>query len=131
MELGGRSLVTDHPHNLGIGDCIKNYGDILSPLEKMTGEKGLKLSWTEDQEAAFRASQKAIADLQGVYIPRPDDQLITYSDYSEEHNAIGGRLEIIRVEDGVAKKLHGGFFSAILSTARSKWCRKQIKSRLI
>ena len=49
-------------------DCIRNYGDILSPLEKMTGEKGLKLSWTEDQEAAFRASQKAIADLQGVYI---------------------------------------------------------------
>ena len=67
----------------------------------------MKLSWTPEQEEAFKASQAAIAKLQGVYIPRPDDQLITYSDYSEEHNAVGGRLEIVRVEDGVTRRLHG------------------------
>ena len=102
-------------------DCIDNYGEILSKLEKMTCAKGTKLEWTEEQSNAFKESQVAIAKLQGVYLPRPDDQLITYSDYSEEHNAVGGRLEIVREENGQTKRLHGGFFSSILTTVKKRW----------
>ena len=102
-------------------DCIDNYGEILTKLEKMTCAKGTKLQWTKDQEDAFKESQAAIAKLQGVYLPRPGDQLITYSDYSEENNAIGGRLEIVREEDGQVKRLHGGFFSAVLTTVKKRW----------
>ena len=102
-------------------DCISNYGEILSALEKMTSGKGVKLQWTPEQEKAFKESQDAIKSLLGVYIPRPEDQLVTYSDYSEENNAIGGRLEIHREEDGKIKKLHGGFFSATLPKVKKRW----------
>ena len=102
-------------------DCVDNYGEILSTLEKMTCAKGTKLQWTEEQKKAFSDSQSAIAKLQGVFLPRKDDQLITYSDYSEENNAVGGRMEIVREEDGKVKRLHGGFFSAILSTVKKRW----------
>ena len=102
-------------------DCIDDYGEILTKLEKMTCAKGTKLQWTPEQEAAFKHSQDVIAKLQGVYFPRPDDQLITYSDYSEENNAISGRLEIVREENGQVKRLHGGFYSAVLTTVKKRW----------
>ena len=102
-------------------DCVDNYGEILSKLEKMTCAKGTKLQWTDEQKDAFKESQSAIAKLQGVFLPRPEDQLITYSDYSEEHNAVGGRLEIVREEDGKVKRLHGGFYSSVLSTVKKRW----------
>ena len=102
-------------------DCIDNYGEILTKLEKMTCAKGTKLQWTDEQREAFMKSQTAIAKLQGVHLPRPDDQLITYSDYSEENNAIGRRMEIIRSEDGKVKRLHGSFFSDVLTTVKKRW----------
>ena len=60
--------------------------------------------------------------VQGVHIPIPTDKLYTFSDYSAMHKAVGGRLEIERMnEDGSTVRLNGGYFSATVDANRSKW----------
>ena len=45
-----------------------------------------------------------------------DDQMHTFSDFSQDAAAVGGRLEFIRKTlEGDEKKFHGGFFSASLN----------------
>ena len=57
-----------------------------------------------------------------MFEPRPTGTLRTYSDYSAESKAIGGRLIIIKPQpDGSTKELVGGFFSAVLSKHKRKW----------
>ena len=89
---------------LGSFKQMSDYGSLLKILEKLVGDTGKgKITWTPEAEAAFKASQKAIKDINGVFIPRPDDILVTYSNYSKEYNAIGGCLEIHQAVDGKKK----------------------------
>ena len=62
-----------------------------------------------------------IKRLEKVYTPTPDDTLNTYSDFSAEHNAVGGKLIIIRKIGDKNVKLNGGFFSARLNKFQSNW----------
>ena len=58
-----------------------------------------------------------------IHYPIPSDQIFTYSDFSQDAGAIGGRMEIRRTNpDGSVSTLHGGFFSACLSPTRQRWC---------
>ena len=67
-------------------------------------------------------TEKLAANPQGITDPRPDDQLTTYSDYSAEHRAVGGRLVIIRKKpDGSTEELLGGFFNIILDKHKKSW----------
>ena len=62
-----------------------------------------------------------IGHIQEIYIPKPNDHLETYSDYSEEHKAIGGRMLIKRKTPSGTETLNGGYFSVRLSDLQSKW----------
>ena len=58
----------------------------------------------------------------GIAEPRPQDRIYTYSDYSAESRAIGGRLMIERTQpDGSTKMLVGGFFSVVLDKYKRQW----------
>ena len=47
-----------------------------------------------------------IKTLEKIYTPTPDDHLQTFSDYSQEHNAVGGQLVIVRNIKGKTMKLN-------------------------
>ena len=57
----------------------------------------------------------------GLAEPRPGDQLLTFSDYSAEKNAVGGRLVIVRQTEQGTENLIGGFFNAVLDKHKKAW----------
>ena len=61
-------------------------------------------------------------EIETVFVPKPTDTLHTYSDFSQLHKAVGGRLEIHRLSpDGSVKKLLGGHFSCRVNKHQKNW----------
>ena len=105
-------------------ECVPKCAIILHKLELMVANKpsAEKLVWNDDMIEVFENAKRSTNDVQGVHIPIPTDKLYTFSDYSAMHKAIGGRLEIERMnEDGSTVRLNGGYFSATVDANRSKW----------
>ena len=93
------------------------------PLEQVAGNRGSaeKLIWTEDLKMKFRKAQNLLKSMKQISYPIPSDQIITYSDFSQDSGSIGGRMEIIRTfSDGSVKKFHAGF-SACLNPSQKRW----------
>ena len=96
----------------------------LARLEKLTGanqSSGTRIEWTEDLTKDFQQAKNMIKNLEQVYTPTPNDHLQTYSDYSEEHKAVGGRMIIVRNVNNKQVKLNGGYFSTRLNAFQTKW----------
>ena len=107
-----------------LSTCIRDYAVPLTRLEQLTGSdksSSLKIEWTDELKEDFTKAKNMIRTLEKVYTPTPNDKLQTFSDYSQEHNAVGGKLIIIRKEKGKEIRLNGGFFSARLNKFQSKW----------
>ena len=107
-----------------LSPCIKNYAVILTPLEKIAAGRGSSepITWTEELIATFENVKQALNSIETYHTPSPDDVIHTFSDWSQLHGAVGGRMEIHRKqEDGTIEKLHGGFFSARVSQWQSRW----------
>ena len=104
-------------------ECVPKYAVVLHELEQLVGGRASaeRIQWTDDNLRKFEQAKLAAADVSGVHVPKPDDQLHTYSDYSEDGRAVGGRLEIIRIIDGQEVKLLGGYFSVILDKFKQHW----------
>ena len=104
-------------------DCVEGYAALLHELEKIVGGKASaeKITWTDELRKTFDAAKAATGNVHGVHVPLPTDKLNTYSDYSADTRAVGGRLEIIRMVDGEKKTLHGGYYSVILDKFKSNW----------
>ena len=104
-------------------ECVPKYAVTLHDLEQLVGGRASaeRIQWTDDNLRKFEQAKLAAADVNGVHVPKPDDQLHTYSDYSEDGRAVGGRLEIIRTIDGKETKLLGGYFSVILDKFKQHW----------
>ena len=105
--------------------CVQRYGELLTQLESMTGShipSAEKIQWTPEQEAAFNAARDATKDIKAYAIPRPDDKIFTYSDFSRAHRAVGGKMEFERVmEDGSVRRFLGGYFSTMVDSFKSLW----------
>ena len=57
-----------------------------------------------------------------MHYPLPTDKIRTFSDFSQEANAVGGRLEFVREDEhGKETVFHGGFFSASLNSNQKRW----------
>ena len=80
---------------------IPNYAVIIHALEQaVAGKKSAeRLTWTVDLQRSFQEAKDSAAHPVGIAEPRPDDTLQTYSDYSADSKAVGGRLVIIRKTD--------------------------------
>ena len=59
---------------------------ILRELEELAASKksSAKLTWTEQLKRKFEESKLKIKELDKLYLPHPDDQLVFTSDWSEE-----------------------------------------------
>ena len=66
--------------------CKKEMAHILKDLEGFTALKKSteKLQWTEDLKTKFEESKKKILQLEKLYLPKQDDQLVMTSDWSEK-----------------------------------------------
>ena len=104
-------------------DLVPCYAPLLHPLEVAQAGRGTteRIEWTEELKKAFAKAQKATEDLEAVTVPRPTDKLHTYSDFSQEKRAVGGKMLIEREVDGVTKWLLAGHFSATIDKAKTKW----------
>ena len=103
---------------------LPNYAVVIHSLEQVVAGKASaqKLIWTDELQQAFASAKALAAHPKGIAEPRPEDQLHTYSDYSAESRAVGGRLVIIRKDaNGSTQELIGGFFSAILDKHKRNW----------
>ena len=107
-----------------ISSCIPGYARALHGLDKVVGGRASaeRLQWGDELVKNFEAAKKMAADPRGIVEPRPSDQLHTYSDWSEQHRAVGGRLMIHRTKkDGTVEILNGGFYSSILNKHKKAW----------
>ena len=104
-------------------DLVPGYAPLLHPLEAAQAGRGSaeKIEWTDDLSKAFAAAQKATGDLEAVSTPRPTDKLHTFSDFSQEKRAVGGKMLIERYEDGKKIWLLAGHYSATIDKAKTKW----------
>ena len=66
--------------------CKKQMSSILKDLEELqAGKKSSdKVTWTENLKQTFEDSKKEILKLDQLYLPKPDDQLVMTSDWSEK-----------------------------------------------
>ena len=107
-----------------LSPSLPNYAATVHVLEKIVaGRKSAeRINWTNELNSSFEAAKALAKNPIGLAEPRPSDRLQTFSDYSAETRAVGGRLIILREqEDGTTKELVGGFFSAVLSKHKKAW----------
>ena len=112
-----------------IAKTIPNHSVVLQKFEKLVGGKNSrdKIAWSPDLLEAFDKAKDSIATSSSITIPRASDKLKIFPDWSQDADAIGGRLIIERVIDGKKTDLHGGEFSCRLKGAQSRWtpCEKE------
>ncbi len=105
--------------------CVRRYGEILTKLENLTGSHKASaevIQYTPEEEQAFYKAREATTKIEAFTVPRPSDRLFTYSDYSKEHRAVGGKLEFERtMPDGTVKRFLGGYFSVMVDMMRALW----------
>ena len=107
-----------------LSPCLPNYASTINTLEQMAAgmKSGERISWTEELNVSFEAAKRLAASPVGISEPRPDDELQTYSDYSADCRAVGGRLVILRkMPNGETVELVGGFYSAVLNKHKRAW----------
>ena len=107
-----------------LSPCLPNYAVTINALEQIVaGKKSAeKIVWNQHLQTSFDAAKELAAHPIGIAEPRPDDNLQTYSDYSAETRAVGGRLVILRKDNnGEVKQLIGGFYNVILDKHKSNW----------
>ena len=112
-----------------IAKTIPNHSVMLQQFEKLVGGKNSrdKIPWSPELIAAFDIAKSSIATSAPITIPRPTDQLVIYPDWSQDADAVGGRLVIERQVGTKKESLHGGEFSCRLKGAQARWtpCEKE------
>ena len=112
-----------------ISKTIPNHAVVLQPFEKLVGGKNSKdkIQWSPQLLKEFDVAKKSIQTVRPITIPRPSDHLRIFPDWSQDADAVGGRLIIERLVNGKNIELHGGQFSARLKGAQSRWtpCEKE------
>ena len=104
-------------------DLVPGYAKLLHPLEMVAAGKESRdlVQWNKELEELFRQAQKATTKLEAITTPRPDDKLHTYSDYSQETRAVGGKMIIERKTENGTKFFLAGHYSVILDKFKQKW----------
>jgi len=84
-----------------ISECIPNYAVLLGPLERAVAglDSSAKIQWTDALSKQFATLKEALLDINTIFVPRPSDYLEIYSDYSQEHKVVGGRMLIKRKDE--------------------------------
>ena len=112
-----------------VAKTIPHHAVVLQPFEKLVGGKNSKdrIVWTPELLDCFNTAKDSIKTAAPITIPRRTDKLKLFPDWSQDADAVGGRLVIERVLNGKKVELHGGEFSARLKGAQVRWtpCEKE------
>ena len=112
-----------------IAKTIPKHAVILQDLEKIVAGKNSKekIPWSPQLLSSFDNAKKSLALSKPITIPRPTDTLKIYTDWSQDADAVGGRLVVERMDGDTLISLHGGEFSCRLKGAQSRWtpCEKE------
>ena len=104
--------------------CIKDYATLIGPLELAVGGRKSqeKVIWTAEMLKLFSLAKDSLKGVKPVHCPKPTDILEFYPDYSEENNAIGGWMKIIRpgTFNQPEQQLLGGHFSQRLAPRKNR-----------
>ena len=107
-----------------VTECIGDYATLIGPLEHAVGGKvsQSKVTWSQEMEKSFAVAKNSLKNVKPIHYPRPNDHLEFYPDYSEEKNAIGGWMKIVRpaTPSHPKQELLGGHFSQRLSPRKVK-----------
>ena len=103
--------------------CLPGYAVAIHELKKVVGgqRSATRIVWMDSLNKSFENAKLLARNPIGIDEPRPGDHLHTYSDYSAENNAVGGRLLIIRKTGDKTEELVGGFFNAVLDKHQHAW----------
>ena len=112
-----------------IAKSIPNHSASIQTFEKLVGGKNSRdrIIWTPELLSQFDISKASVNTAKPISFPRPSDTLQIYSDWSQDADAVGGRLLIIRNIKGEKITLNGAEYSCRLKGAQSKWtpCEKE------
>ena len=112
-----------------IAKTIPNYSSYIQVFEKLVGGKNSRdrIEWSPELLKKFDVAKESIATAKPICFPRPTDTLQIFSDWSQDADAVGGRLLIQRTNKGKKISLNGGEFSCRLKGAQNKWtpCEKE------
>ena len=99
---------------------------LLNPFDMQVADRDSKelIEWTRDLIVHFHASTKAVDDLQTIYLPHPEDQLLIEVDAAKTPPGIGHTVYAIK--DG--KKLPVAFHSVKLSPTHQKWMACELEA---
>jgi hypothetical protein len=112
-----------------IAKTIPNHSVVLQKFEKMVGGKNSrdKIVCSPELIQDFDKAKASIETSVPIAIPRNTDKLKIFPDWSQDCDAVGGRLIIERIVNGKKVDLHGGEFSCRLKGAQARWtaCEKE------
>ena len=116
--------------------CVPQYSSLLSGLERLHAGVESKdyINWTEETKNLFRKAQDATNSVEAITPPRPSDKLHSFSDFSQDAEAVGGRMILRRKENDQEVVRLVGYFSAKLEPAKIRWnpCeRESLACRLV
>ena len=112
-----------------VAKTIPNHAVILQSFERLVSGKNSrdKIKWTPELLKEFDNAKESNAMSIPIVIPRSTDKLKIFTDWSQDADAIGGRLIIERMEKGRKLDFHGCEFSCRLKGAQVRWtaCEKE------
>ena len=112
-----------------IAKTIPNHAVVLRGLEKAVAGKNSrdKVPWSPELLADFDKAKESIKTSKPVTIPKSTDKLKIFTDWSQDSDAVGGRLVIERLVEDKPVNLNGGEFSCRLKGAQTRWtpCEKE------
>ena len=112
-----------------IAKTIPNHASVLQCFEKLVGGKNSRdrIEWSPELLQKFDTAKLSVSTAKPICFPRPTDSLHIFSDWSQDCDAVGGRLIIQRCVQGKKISLNGGEFSCRMKGAQSKWtpCEKE------
>ena len=104
----------------------KNLTLILHPFDKIVADRESKeaFTWDDDLKQAFQTAKQAVDNLQTLYLPKPEDQLMIVVDAAKTTPGIGHAIYAIKE----GKKLPVAFHSSKLSPAHTKWLSCELEA---
>ena len=103
--------------------CVPKYSSLLSGLEKLHArvQSNNLIKWMEEDIKKFDEAKAATNKVEAITTPCPSDKLHSYSNFSQDAEAVSGRMILKRKvgEEEITRLV--GYFSAKLDPAKIRW----------
>ena len=103
--------------------CVPKYSSLLSGLEKLHAgvQSNNLIKWMEEDIKKFDEAKAATNKVEAITTPCPSDKLHSYSNFSQDAEAVSGRMILKRKVGKEEITRLVGYFSAKLDPAKIRW----------